>query len=94
MDTRRMNHLSTPSDGGILFTLMAISLERIKLDKTAFGVFSSFEDAEAADRAYWQSRTPEERMIAIELMRQSAYGYNAATARFQRVFEVAQLKSS
>jgi hypothetical protein len=72
---------------------MAISLEKIKLAKTAFSVFSSFEDAEAADRAYWQSRTPEERMIAIELMRQSAYGYTAATARFQSVFEIAQLKS-
>jgi hypothetical protein len=29
---------------------------------------------------------------ALELMRQKAYGYDPATARLQRVFEVAQLK--
>jgi hypothetical protein len=71
---------------------MDASLEKFKLDKSVFRVFSSFEEAEAADRAYWQTRTPKERLLAVELQRQSAYGYDAATARFQRVFEVAQLK--
>jgi hypothetical protein len=66
--------------------------EKFRLDKSAFRVFSSFEEAEAADRAYWQARTPKERLLAVEFQRQSAYGYNPATARFQRVFEVAQLK--
>jgi hypothetical protein len=73
---------------------MDISLANVRLDKTAFEVFSSFEEAEAADRAYWHSRTPAERLIAVELMRQSAYGYDPATARLQRVFEVTQLKES
>jgi hypothetical protein len=71
---------------------MPISLANVKLDKTAFKVFSSFQEADAADRAYWHSRTPEERLLALELMRQSAYGYDAATARLQRVFEVTELK--
>lgn len=71
---------------------MADSLNEVKLDKTVFEVFSSFEEAEAADRRYWHSRTPEERLEAVELMRQSAYGYNPATARLQRVLEFAQLK--
>jgi hypothetical protein len=63
------------------------------LDKTAFKIFSSFEEAEAADRAYWHSRTPEERLEALELMRQSAYGYDdPAASRLQRLLEVAQLK--
>ncbi len=70
------------------------SLEKVKLDKTAFEVFSSFEEAEAADRAYWHSRTPEERLQALELMRQSAYGYDQANARLQRVLEITQLKKS
>jgi hypothetical protein len=70
----------------------ASSIDQVRLDKTAFEVFSSFEKAEAADRAYWHSRTPEERLLAIELMRQSAYGYDPATARLQRVLEFAQLK--
>jgi len=78
---------------GILLS-MDISLANVRIDRTAFGVFSSFEEAEAADRAYWHSRTPAERLIAVELMRQSVYGYDPATARLQRVFEVAQLKES
>jgi hypothetical protein len=68
------------------------SIDKVKLDKTAFEVFSSFEEAEAADRAYWHSRTPAERLQAVELMRQSAYGYDPASARLQRVLEIAQLK--
>jgi hypothetical protein len=73
---------------------MANSLQNVRLDKTKFAVFSSFEEADAADRAYWHSQTPEERLLALELMRQSAYGYDPATARLQRVFQIAQLKKS
>jgi hypothetical protein len=71
---------------------MSSPLDEIRLDKTAFQVFSSFKDADAADRVYWHSRTPEERLLAVELMRQSAYGYDPATARLQRVLEITQLK--
>ena len=71
---------------------MRISLADVTLDKTAFKVFSSFQEADAADRAYWHSRTPEERLLALELMRQSAYGYDATTARLQRVLEITELK--
>jgi hypothetical protein len=71
---------------------MNVSLDDVRLDKTAFRVFSSFEEAEAADRVYWHSCTPLKRLIALELMRQSAYGYTPATAGFQRVFEIAKLK--
>lgn len=70
------------------------SIDEVKMDKTAFAIFSSFEEAEAADRVYWHSRTPEERLEALELMRQSAYGYDQATARLQRVLEITQLKKS
>jgi hypothetical protein len=73
---------------------MDISLKNVRLDKTVFKVYSSFEEAEAADRAYWHSRTPAERLTAVELMRQNVYGYDPATARLQRVFEVVQLKES
>ena len=71
---------------------MAHPLDEIRLDKTAFAVFSSFEEADNANRAYWHSRTPEERLLAVELMRQSAYGYDPTTARLQRVLEITQLK--
>jgi hypothetical protein len=50
------------------------------------------EEAEARGPRYWHSRTPEERLRALELMRQRAYGYDPATARLQRVLEIGQLK--
>ncbi len=50
------------------------------------------EEAKALGPMFWHSRTPEEGLWALELMRQEAYGYNPATARLRRVFEVAQLK--
>ena len=42
------------------------------------------------DREYWLSQTPAERLAAMELMRQIAYGYDPATTRLQRVFEFAE----
>lgn len=41
------------------------------------------------DKEYWLSKTPEERLEAVELMRQIIYGDEAAK-RLQRVLEVAQ----
>lgn len=40
-----------------------------RVDRTAFSVFDSFEEADAADAAYWRSRTPAERMAHLELLR-------------------------
>jgi hypothetical protein len=47
-----------------------------KFDKTAIRTFSSFEEAERVDREYWLSRTPVERMQALEHIRQLAWGYD------------------
>jgi hypothetical protein len=43
------------------------------------------------DRQYWLSKTPDERFEALEVLRQIAYGYDPATERLQRVFEVVKL---
>jgi hypothetical protein len=43
------------------------------------------------DRQYWLSKTPDERFEALEILRQIAYGYDPATERLQRVFEVVKL---
>jgi len=32
-----------------------------RIDRSAFSIFSSFAEADAADKAHWLSRTPEER---------------------------------
>jgi len=50
------------------------------------------EEAKAAGPTYWHSRTPQERLWALELMRQEAYGYNPATVSVQRILEIAQVK--
>jgi hypothetical protein len=59
-----------------------------KMDKAAFSVVSL---AEANDELfYWLSKTPEERLCAVELVRQTLYGYAGSSVRLQRVLTVAQ----
>ena len=62
-----------------------------RLDRSDSNVSFSSAEVESADRAYWHSRTPEERLAALELMRQKAYGYDPA-AKIQRVLEITQLE--
>jgi hypothetical protein len=62
-----------------------------RVDKTAFSVVSLFDESD--EKEYWRSKTPYERLQALELMRQVIYGYKPATVRFQRIFEVAELKA-
>jgi len=63
-------------------------VDTVRMDKTAFSVGSLSDEGD--DRAYWLSKTPEERLAALELMRQIAYGYDPSTTRLQRVLSVAQ----
>jgi len=58
-----------------------------RIDRTAFDVV----ELGASDKAYWLSRTPEERLNAAEKMRQMVYGYDRATSRLQRVFEIVEI---
>jgi hypothetical protein len=62
------------------------------LDKTAIVVASLFDDSD--EKAYWLAKTTDERLEALELMRQILYGYNPATTRLQRILEVVQRPSS
>ncbi len=62
-----------------------------KMDKTAFSVTALFE--KSGDKEYWISKTPQERLEALELMRQINYGYDPTTARLQRVLEIVELPS-
>jgi hypothetical protein len=64
------------------------ALKNAKVDRTALSVGSLAD--ETADRLYWVSRTPQERVAAVELLRQIMYGYDPATARLQRVLEPAE----
>lgn len=60
-----------------------------RMDKTAFSVTTLFE--KSGDKEYWKSKTPQERMEVLELMRQISYGYDPTTARLQRVLEIVEL---
>lgn len=62
----------------------------MKLDRSKFAVFSSFEEAEKAEREYWRSTTPEERMLTLEMLRRIAYGYDEDSPGLQRVLEIAK----
>ena len=64
----------------------------MKEAKTYEEVEKLIEEAATVGPSYWHSRTPHERLRAMELMRQKAYGYEAATAKIQRVFEIVKLK--
>ena len=62
---------------------------RFRMDKTAFSVTTLSE--KSGDKEYWLSKTPQERLAALELMRQINYGYDPTTARLQRVLEIVEL---
>jgi hypothetical protein len=59
-----------------------------KLRRDVFTVASVFDRTQ--DKSYWFSKSPYERLEAVELMRQIIYGYNPSTTRLQRVFEAAE----
>jgi len=53
-----------------------------------FGAYASFAEADAELRDYWRSRTPQERLAALEELRILNYGEEAINARISRVFGV------
>ena len=58
------------------------------VQRTAFSVGSVLDKSD--EKSYWLSKTPAERLQAVELIRQIIYGYDPSTTRLQRVFEVTQ----
>jgi len=63
-----------------------------RLDRSVFSVGSLYEESD--EKSYWSTRTPLERLEAMELMRQINYGYDPVSTRLQRIFEVVELKGS
>jgi|AntDeeMinimDraft_5_1070356.scaffolds.fasta_scaffold03208_3 hypothetical protein len=60
--------------------------EKFKVDRTQFSVGSLADQGD--DVHYWKTKTHHERLQGLETTRQMIYGYDSATARLQRVFEV------
>ena len=61
-------------------------IDELRMDKTALSVVTTETPSDA--KAYWKTKTIEERLIALEFLRQVFYGYDPATTRLQRVLEV------
>ena len=60
-----------------------------KIDRTAFSV-TTLDQAEEDDKRYWLSKSPDERLEAMELMRQINYDYDPVTDRIPRLLEVVE----
>ena len=56
-----------------------------RLDRTALSVAPLFDNSDETE--YWHSRTAEERLRHVEVLRRINHGHRA-TARLQRVLEV------
>ncbi len=66
------------------------AVDTVRLDRSAFQIASL--DEEPNDREFWRAKSPQERMEALELMRQIIYGYDPAITRLQRVLEIVELE--
>ena len=65
-------------------------VDSVKIDRKALSVGSVREPSD--EKAYWLSKTPQERLQAAELMRQIVYGHDPSTTRLQKVIKVVQLQ--
>ena len=61
----------------------------MKLDRKQLVIETLHGGAEFSDRTYWEKRTPLERLRAVQIGRQVAYGHTNASRRLQRILEVA-----
>jgi hypothetical protein len=59
------------------------------LNKESISVASTSE-FEDSDTKYWKLKTPNERLEAIEFMRQINFGYDPSTERLQRFLTIAE----
>ena len=58
------------------------------VDRSVVSVGSAL--GESDEKAFWLSKTPLDRLEAVELLRQIAYGYDPTTTRLQRLLEATE----
>jgi len=83
----KCGELDRKEGGGYLAKSMDEELD-FRVDRSVLSIGSLSDPSD--EKAYWLSRSPADRLAALELMRRILYGYNPATARLQRVLEFAQ----
>ncbi|MHB8835729.1 MAG: hypothetical protein ACYC9Y_08470 [Candidatus Methylomirabilia bacterium] len=60
----------------------------IAVDRSAFALTGLTDPS--PDKAYWLSRTPEERLQAVAMLRRINYGAGRPAAGLQRILEIAR----
>ena len=75
-------------DAAVCYRTSMEAKDFVKMDKSAFSVASLTDESDAKE--YWHSRSPQERLEALERLRRSVYGHTQSTARLQRLLEVTQ----
>ncbi len=63
-------------------------IKSARINKASLTVVSGFD--EATDRTYWHSKSPIQRLEALELMSHIIYGYDPSSDRLQRILTVAE----
>jgi hypothetical protein len=64
---------------------------QFKMDKSHIEFVNEFDNK--SDKNFWKTKTPEERLQALEFLRQQSYDKNASS-RLQRVIEFTERKKS
>ena len=64
----------------------------LRVNRNSFSVTSLHEIEN--ETKYWLSKSPMERIHAVEFLRQMMYGYDPTTERLQRFFETAEFKTN
>lgn len=75
-----MSDRRTPDSGVVSFP---------RVDRSVVTVANLRDESD--EKALWLAKTPLERLEALEMYREIAYGYDPLTARLQRVLEVVEL---
>jgi len=71
--------------------ILSSLLPQFQFDKSHLSV-GDFKSADNDDKQYWLSKSFQERLEAIEYLRQIMFGYDPDTERLQRFFEVIKSK--
>lgn len=65
-------------------------LEFPRLDRSAFVVYGSFEEAEADERRFWLAQPPVARLRQLRYLHWMNHGHEATTQGLARVLEIAE----
>ena len=87
-DVTKLPYIGSRYSSYAIMKSMNVDTNLLKMDKTSVVISSLDEPTD--EIIYWSTRTPIERIAAIELMRQIIYGYDPTTTRLQRVLTITE----